>query len=292
MMDAAARDDGEQARRQGIHAALAAGTPHDLQASLRWLQEAAERGCRAAQVELAALVGNWRLAADLARGKALQQGAAERLRAAVDVAAWLRHSPGEPLSASPRMAMVRKFLSGEVCDWLVRLAKPWLRAATVVDAASGQFAEDIDRTNRSAEFGTEQADMVLAFVRSRIAALANVHPSALDWSQVLHYETGQQFRQHYDFFDTAIPAYAEEAARGGQRGLTVLVYLNDRYQGGETAFPRLGRAFKGRKGDALVFSNLHDDGTPDFSTLHAGTAPTEGEKWLFSQWIRVRPPAA
>ena len=29
---------------------------------------------------------------------------------------------------------------------------------------------------------------------------------------------------------------------------------------------------------------------PDGRTLHIGTAPTSGEKWLFSQWIRI--PAA
>jgi hypothetical protein len=29
-------------------------------------------------------------------------------------------------------------------------------------------------------------------------------------------------------------------------------------------------------------------GTPDPDTLHIGTAPTRGEKWLLPQWIRVR----
>jgi hypothetical protein len=73
----------------------------------------------------------------------------------------------------------------------------------------------------------------------------------------------------------------------GQRALTVLIYLNDDYAGGDTAFPMLGRSFKGRKGDALIFWNLAQDGAPDGRTLHIGTAPTKGEKWLFSQWIRI-----
>jgi hypothetical protein len=73
----------------------------------------------------------------------------------------------------------------------------------------------------------------------------------------------------------------------GQRAMTVLIYLNDDYEGGETAFPVLGRGFKGRKGDALVFWNLMPDGAPDYRTAHIGRAPTRGEKWLFSQWVRI-----
>jgi prolyl 4-hydroxylase len=74
----------------------------------------------------------------------------------------------------------------------------------------------------------------------------------------------------------------------------VLVYLNEDYEGGATAFPALGRGFKGGKGDALVFWNLTPEGAPDYRTRHIGTAPTRGEKWLFSQWIRipVAPPPA
>ena len=39
--------------------------------------------------------------------------------------------------------------------------------------------------------------------------------------------------------------------------------------------------------DALVFWNLTPAGEPDYRTAHIGTAPTRGEKWLFSQWIRI-----
>jgi prolyl 4-hydroxylase len=194
----------------------------------------------------------------------------------------------EVLSQAPRIAVSQHFLSPQTCDGLIRLARPLLRRAELVDGITGQVREDADRTNRAAEFSPENPDLVLASVRSRIAAMANVALPALDWSQVLHYEVGQQFRQHYDFFDVRVPAYAREVATSGQRALTVLIYLNDDYEGGHTAFPRLGRAFKGAKGDALVFWNVQENGVPDERTLHAGTAPTKGEKWLFSQWIRVR----
>ena len=84
------------------------------------------------------------------------------------------------------------------------------------------------------------------------------------------------------------PGYAKDVASHGQRVVTFLIYLNEGFEGGEMASPELGRAYKGRKGDAVFFWNVTPDGAADKRTLHAGTPPTQGEKWLFSQWIRFR----
>jgi hypothetical protein len=275
-------------RSLAIRAASGAGVPHDLGAALDHLQQAAEQGSRPAQAELAALVGNWRLARELAAGKPLRAGMPAQLRAAVDLAAWRRLPEGEMFSAAPRIAAVRGFLSSELCEWLIRLGKPHLRAAEVFDHASGEPSAYVGRSNSSAELLLARADVVLGFVRARIAALASVAVHDLEPSQVLHYAVGQEFRPHHDFLDVSVPALAREVAERGQRTLTVLVYLNEGYEGGHTEFAHLGRRFKGRKGDALVFWNVREDGAPDWSTLHAGTAPTRGEKWLLSQWIRMR----
>jgi hypothetical protein len=38
-----------------------------------------------------------------------------------------------------------------------------------------------------------------------------------------------------------------------------------------------------------LFNNVDADGAPDHDTVHAGTPPTSGEKWVLSQWVRTRP---
>ena len=43
---------------------------------------------------------------------------------------------------------------------------------------------------------------------------------------------------------------------------------------------------KGRKGDALYWVNVDATGQPHPKTVHAGLAPTKGEKWLLTQLIR------
>jgi len=173
----------------------------------------------------------------------------------------------------------------------VRLAhRAWpyqLEAAQVYDAETGDLRADSNRSNSAAQLDVERIDTFTAFVRARIAALANVSAAGLETSQILHYRVGQQFAEHCDFLDPGSPGHAQDIAKHGQRALTVLIYLNDDYEGGDTAFPGLGRSYKGHKGDALVLWNLTPEGAPDWRTRHIGTAPTHGEKWLFSQWVRI-----
>jgi hypothetical protein len=265
------------------------GLPVDLKAALDHLQRAAERGHRLAQAELAALAGNWRLAEEIGAGRSHAADTWGRVRASVDLGAWLAVPAGAMLSPDPRIAVVQGFLSPRLCDWLVQLGRPHLKPAEIYDRASGGLRADAVRSNSASELGLARADTVLGFLRARIAALAEVRVIALESSQVLHYAVGEQFAAHYDFLDVRFPGLAKEVERNGQRGLTLLVYLNEDYEGGDTAFPVIGRAFRGGKGDALVFWNVTADGAPDFRTQHVGTAPRRGEKWLFSQWIRVRP---
>jgi hypothetical protein len=285
---AAKEGNGDAAYLLALLMASGFGVAQDLRTSLEHLQHAAELGHRRAQAELAALVGNWRLAREISSGKALPQETWGRLRAAIDIAAWLRVPAGRAFSIEPRIAAVKDFISAPACDWLIGLGRPHLKQADIYDSATGGLVLDDRRSNNAAPLKLDRIDVVLAFVRARIAALAELPVLALEDSQILHYEVGQQFSPHYDFLDVKFPALAREVARRGQRALTQLIYLNDNNEGGDTAFPVLGRAFKGRKGDALIFWNLTEDGTPDARTQHAGTAPTRGEKWLFSQWIRVR----
>ena len=277
----------EAAYLLAVFTAAGFGVPQDLNAALGHLQRAAEAEHRLAQTELAALVGNWRLVRDISAGKASRQETWAQLRAAVDVAAWLRIPDGQIFSAEPRIATVKGYLSSPACDWLIALGRPILKAAQVYDAETGDLRADSNRSNSAAQLDLERMDTLTAFVRARIAALANVSIAGLETSQILHYRVGEEFAEHCDFLDPSNPGHARDVALHGQRALTVLIYLNDDYEGGDTTFPALGRGFRGHKGDALIFWNLTPEGAPDWRTRHIGTAPTRGEKWLFSQWIRI-----
>lgn len=50
--------------------------------------------------------------------------------------------------------------------------------------------------------------------------------------QILHYEHGQKYEPHFDYFHDKV-----NQELGGHRVATVLMYLSDVAKGGETVFP-------------------------------------------------------
>lgn len=222
-------------------------------------------------------------------GSAAAGGQLAALREAGDLAAWTG-PPGERerLLRDPRISAARGFLPPALCAWLIDRARGRATPALVFDPEGGGPRREAARSNTAFEFQFGDLDLVAVAVRARIAATLGVPQGALEPIQVLHYTVGQTFERHHDFLDVAVPGYAAEVARSGQRIGTFLVYLNEDFAGGETDFPLLGLRFRGAPGDGLIFANVDSAGAPDRRTLHAGLPPTSGEKWLLSQWIRDR----
>jgi hypothetical protein len=190
---------------------------------------------------------------------------------------------------TPRIGTCEKFASPAECDWLMARAATRLTDAELYDpAGDGGFRNDALRNNRDAGFNMVQSDLVLVQLQARIAALMGLDVQEMEPAMVLQYAPGQYFAPHCDGLDPSFAPQAREIARNGQRVATLLIYLNDDYQAGDTDFPDLGRRFKGARGDALWFWNVDGAGSLDPRTRHAGLAPSGGEKWLLSQWIRRR----
>ena len=72
---------------------------------------------------------------------------------------------------------------------------------------------------------------------------------------------------------------------GGNREITVLVYLNTPARGGGTYFPRLGLRVRPRRGAALIFFPAYTDGTVDTRALHCAEN-AESSKWVAQAWLR------
>lgn len=284
---AASDGDADALHLMAVLVGTGLGMPQNWSTALVYLQRSAEHGHGLARGELALLSGD----------RALKHEAAvdapapdlwSRLRQSIDIAAWLKVPPPRVTHARPRIAVVEGFASPEICDWLIERARPRLSRAAIYDRESGESRPDEARTNSNAYFRMPESDLVLLFVRARIAAITGLPTGAMEATAVLHYQVGEVFSHHHDYLDPALPAYAQELAEGGQRLLTLLLYLNEDFDAAETDFPHIDWKYKGRKGDAVFFWNVDLQGVPDPLTLHAGLAPTRGEKWLLSQWIRAR----
>ena len=58
--------------------------------------------------------------------------------------------------------------------------------------------------------------------------------------QLVYYKRGTEYKPHFDSFDFETEDGKKNWEPGGQRMITVIAYLNDVKEGGETGFPELG----------------------------------------------------
>jgi prolyl 4-hydroxylase len=283
--EANGRGGAEAAAVLAVLYAVGASRGHDLASGLESLIVAAERGWGAAQAQLKVLAAgpassNVPDAASVTDWRALGRK--------VDLRAWLSAPAHTDLSASPLVRSYPEFASAGMCRWFIERARGRLSRALVYEATSREVMAKPTRTNTAAAFNLIETDLVCVIGQLRMAACLNVPLRHFEAVTVLHYDVGEEITEHYDFIDPNLPTYTEEIAQQGDRVVTFLVYLNDDYAEGQTAFPRLDISHKGRRGEALFFVNAQN-GRADTRTLHAGRDPAAGEKWIVSQFVRDRP---
>lgn len=190
-----------------------------------------------------------------------------------------RDHSARPLSTEPWVRAFDRLFSPDECAYLIARSQPLLQPSVIVDPDSGELRPHPVRTSYSAVFPWVSEDLVIRALNRRIAAVSETAVAAGEPLQVLRYHPGQQFRPHFDAFDTI----------DNQRVQTMLVYLNEGFEGGETVFTHNGLTFAGRTGDGLLFRNATPDGGRDETSQHAGLPVIRGEKFLASRWIRERP---
>lgn len=206
----------------------------------------------------------------------------------------------EVISWEPRAFIYHNFLTKEECNYLISLAKPHMQKSTVVDSETGKSKDSRVRTS-SGTFLARGRDKKIRDIEKRIADFTFIPAEHGEGLQVLHYEVGQKYEPHFDYFMDEF-----NTKNGGQRIATVLMYLSDVEEGGETVFPaakgnfsavpwwnelsecgKEGLSVKPKMGDALLFWSMKPDASPDPSSLHGGCPVIKGNKWSATKWMRV-----
>lgn len=182
--------------------------------------------------------------------------------------------------AAPRVATLNRLLLRDECDYIVSRGAPFLKRAQSAGAdTQGR------RTNTTALFGPMQTDVLIQSLDELISRALGAHPVTGDTLALMHYAPGQAFVPSGS--PSAVPQATIEQIDRTHLVKTIIVYLNDGYEGGESSFPRLGWRYKGRRGDALMWHVRNADNEVDPRSIPEGTPPRAGEKFVLSKWIRA-----
>jgi len=288
---AIAQGDGQAAATLAEWRLTGAYIRRDLAAARELYGKAAALGQDDAEARHLALLANgaggggrkWREA--LERLAARRKPPARRQHALL--AAMALDAEGDPTSLpdaillhpEPPIERVPAFLSTDECRYLIDRALPALQPAVVLHPQTGEPMRDPVRRARVAGFPFVLEDPAIHAINRRIAAATGTRYEQGEPLQVLSYDPGDEYKPHSD----ALPPGAN------QRIATFLVALNAGYEGGETAFPRLGLSWRGAVGEALHFRNVDAAGAPAAELWHAGTPVVRGRKFLLSKWLRAAP---
>lgn len=189
---------------------------------------------------------------------------------------------------SPRVVLLGNLLSHEECDALIRYSESRMQRSPVISDVDGRSEVNAVRTSRGAMFQRGESELI-ARIEARLATLTRWPVENGEGLQLLRYESGNEYRPHYDWFDPAVPGPRKHLERGGQRVATIVMYLSDVEEGGSTSFPNIGLQVQPKKGSAVFFANTDAQRRPDQQTLHAGEPVVTGVKTIATKWLRERP---
>lgn len=224
-------------------------------------------------------------------------------------------------SVSPRVFSIPNFLSKDECEQLIQLAlSQGMNQSTVFAGGSGGYYNDNHHADSDSKPNNFQHDSATRsssntwlprhaanltnIIYRRAAHLLHLDETLLqgDWIhddlqapyhsiaeslQIVRYRPGERYAPHHDF------VYPPPQSRWQPtRFATLLLYLNDNFQGGQTVFPRAvnahyheGITMQPQQGMAVLFYNVLPDGNVDDLSQHQSEPVTEGIKYLANLWI-------
>ena len=207
--------------------------------------------------------------------------------------AWCGHVVRERLARHPGVAQIRTdgvdmfqvdgFLKRRDCREIVKVINSRAVPSTLY---RGSEREGF-RTSFTHHF--ERNDPLTRSVELYISDLLGIDDNFSEPMQGQRYQTGQEFKHHFDYFHVGEGYWLEEAARGGQRTWTAMICLHEPREGGETDFPKLDLKLKPQVGTLFIWNNMAPDGTPNSKTLHAGMPVIKGIKHIITKWYRQEP---
>ena len=186
-------------------------------------------------------------------------------------------------SVPPGLFFAQNFLAPDICNQIVSESAAQLGGQ---NASSGDAADaprmSVQRTldaidTQSLQFNVK--DLVRHIFVNVVAPQFGKQIDNFESAEVLRYKEGGEYPVHAD----ADTWSAEEQTwkRAVDRDLSIHLYLNEDYEGGEIDFPNFGLKLKPQRGLLIAFPS-------DGRYLHAARPVTAGLRYALVSWASVK----
>ena len=173
-------------------------------------------------------------------------------------------------------------ITPEEADYIMKIASPKFEKSTILSGNN-------DSIRKSETAWLSKNDSVIKTIYKRFSTYYKFNIDNAEDFQVVKYEPGGFYNEHHDSCCDDTDHCRDFARQSGQRVLTILIYLNDEFEGGHTSFPNLGLNLKADKYGGIVFYPLELGGNRCHpNSLHKGTPVTSGTKYICNIWVREK----
>ena len=161
--------------------------------------------------------------------------------------------------------VVKGFLTLEECNTLINYNSEFTQSVFVGNNSNINSVSKIIKNNLPE----------ISSILKKFSEKFPIHKGKFEDLKVVKYTKGGFIPIHTDYGPSAIRTH------------TILLYLNENYEGGETEFPNLNKQFKLNTGDILYFHNFDSYGNPTQLALHQGNVVKSGEKLICNLWVKA-----
>lgn len=174
---------------------------------------------------------------------------------------------------------VEDFLTQYECEEIIETIKLNLKPSKLSSKESDQFF----RTSKTCEFDGLKSKIIRS-LDERICELIGIPNNFSEPIQGQFYDVNEEFKPHTDYFEK--DELLVHGNKMGQRTYTVMIYLNNVEQGGETNFLKLRQVIQPKLGKAIIWNNLNNDGSPNINSIHHAQPIKKGFKAIITKWFR------
>ena len=201
----------------------------------------------------------------------------------------------ETLSVRPGVAALHDLLSPGQCRALREKGREGMTVTPfTLSQAAGQENTFSDRRMSKVRYLSHRRDRLASQINRKLSQALDLDldgaPVPAENYQLMNYGLGGYIELHQDSnvgrgegVDYSQPA---SWVLGGERLMTVMLYLSSTTRGGNTVFPLLGLSSPPRQGTALVWHTLDTRGRPRQTMKHLGCPVVMGDKWILNKWVK------
>ena len=185
-------------------------------------------------------------------------------------------------------------ITSEECDKIIELTRKKGLIESEVLSYGNENTTMVDKNSRTSKqaWYSDNEDVIFTKIAKYNSVITQMPIENQEMTQVGMYLSGGKFNDHVDACvhkDNDQKAYCDNMNKhAGQRRYTLLIYLNDDFEGGETEFIRLNLKIKPEKGKAILFKSTDENEVLYEQSMHRGNEVINGEKWIATKWTHFK----